>query len=109
MLSTSKGMRTINKYNFNYQKIKALLSIDSDDSIIEELLKPPETPNGIYYLYTIKDETKLGIKHVNQDIVSYNILSENSTYDFKNFVSEEFLGVYTSIDNIFRDWPEYVI
>lgn len=109
ILHTSKGICNLNRYSFNFNLILDLLKQNASEEKILPLLKTPDTPNGVYFAYLHKKTDVLFLKHKlngNENIIVLGNSKVSFTDDQNNHT---FLGVYSSIEDVNRDWPEYVI
>ena len=115
IVKTAMGLSTLDRKSFNFNKIKDLINKGSTETEILPLLKAPELPNGIYEAYLIPEEDKVAIKNTieveGHTTFSVFWLSEpqgNTVRHFKESKTK-FLGVYSSMEEVTQDWPEYAL
>lgn len=106
----STGPITITPETYNYNKLVKSFSTATEQQILD-LLVSPSYPDGIFRLYT----------HNNSYHVSHLSTTVNSHYFFDDTIQKfkqlsnpipynaYLLGVYTSFDEIFADFPEILL
>ena len=105
MIPTPNGPHYISPSSFNYHKILSMLPTHELDDILP-LFSPPETPNGVYYLYSLGNS----IQYVNYTLNKAAFLSKGSWWDTDvDTTNESLLGVFTSIAEIEDTFPEHFI
>ena len=111
ILTTSTGVTTVTKYSFNYLKIKELVKAENpSQKKIEELLIPPECPNGIYNLYHYPKSDIMAIVHTLPDnTVTHKTLRGECLDGLDSNMKKEYKGVYASFEDIIKDYPEYAL
>ena len=111
ILSTSKGVFTLNQYTFNFNKIIELVKAGSAEDLVLTLLEKPDTPNGTYFVYLDTITRKIFISHKKDDTETISVLGSSNELDQNSFSPAEytFLGVYISVESIYEDWPEYAL
>ena len=115
IVKTAMGLSTLDRKSFNFNKIKDLINKGSAETEVLPLLKVPELPDGIYEAYLIPKEDRVAIKNTieveGHTTFSVFWLSEPQGGIVRHFKEAEatFLGVYSSIEEITQDWPEYAL
>lgn len=109
ILHTSKGVATLNRKMFNFNKIKRLISNSAAEEKILPLLEPPKLPDGLYEAYLHQDT--MYIKHTCDTAddckITWNKAGSKNLTD--SVPDAKFMGVYTSEDELIADWPEYLL
>lgn len=108
ILNTSIGVSTISKYTFNFNKILALLKSNSSEEAVLPLLKPLETPEGIYFAYLDPCKNKIYLNHKQHGTETITVLGADVMETY-TLLEEDFLGTYISIESVYEDWPEYAL
>jgi hypothetical protein len=108
----SSGSVTITPRTYNYNKIVRNLDKLPEKDILE-LLKTPAYPNGIFELYSYTNT--LLVYHISLTANTIHILKNNKLeciyMDITPHKSPdcELLGVYSSEEDIVKDFPEYFL
>ena len=84
--------------SFNFHKLKNPLPVDE----ALKLLQPPELPNGVFKA-TIKSGTLCVNNYLPDGHTVVTVIAQNLLHP------DQFLGVFTSIDEIKDTFPEYFI
>lgn len=111
ILHTSKGITTLNRRSFNFNKIKTLIKKGAEEADILPLLSIPEMPNGIFELYLHVDSNTMLIKHMLHGGMTTNWSNLNNVSTIINHQEAplQYQGVYVSVEDIMEDWPEYIL
>ena len=114
ILSTSEGTKTITNRSFNYNKIKHLIDLGATEEEILPLTVPPVLEDGLYEAYLIPKLDAMYVSHKTQGNVDYIWVSkefEDRRYALDDIPSEakQYLGMYTSMNDVYADWPEYTL
>jgi hypothetical protein len=88
-----------------------------NNNVLEEeifpLLESPKLTNGIYQLFLIPTCNKLYYQHLKDTEKGTVETYKTITGDNIDFVPDEMprklLGVYTNVQDMITDWPEYTI
>ena len=98
LLRLPEGSHYITPYTYNYYKIMANFSTLTLDQL-RSLLVTPDFPNGVFYFY-VED---------NNPYITNNGLIYSFNKETTNLADATFKGIYTSIDEIKSEFPEYFI
>ena len=113
IINTLQGTYTLTKESFHFNKIKRLLAKNVSENEILPLLKSPKLSNGVYKAYLILDTKEMYYVHIqNTDIEIIQEFNMLNGTDFKEITDKqitEFMGIYTSKEELISDWPEYLI
>ena len=112
ILHTSKGATQFTRNSFNFHKIQKLVEEGAEEEVIAPLLEAPELPDGIYMLYKDPIVNKLFYKHSifrNGKLDEYYCWLHKPLEQGQDWDTYEFLGNYSSIQDIKYDWPEYLL
>ena len=97
IINLPSGPHTINPYTVGYKQI--IEALNSDIQLSEFLpLLSPKLPNGIFYAYDVNNELLV--------VVTTGIKSSTLTSLPSNAI---FLGAYASKEDLFNDYPEYLL
>jgi hypothetical protein len=108
ILNTSKGVYTLTRESFHYKKIKALVIKEADESQVLPLLKPVSLPNGIYKGYASADGV-LFYTLIHNTAVTASMYIHGTEVPDNILHTAVFLGVYSCLQDLIDDHPEYVI
>lgn len=106
LIPTPEGPKYITPESFNYHKILSMLPTHTVADILP-LFTPPETPNGVYRLYT--DGETLMCFNVQLPKPLLLISGTWKPYKSQTPPSDMLIGVFTSLDEIQDAFPEYFI
>lgn len=112
IIHMTKGMVTLNRKSFNFNKIKRMLRNDAAEGDILPLLTTPCLNDGIYQAYLIPKENIMFINHLvetpsgMETTTDWLSRSSDSKFDKDDI---KFMGVYASKADLIADWPEYTI
>lgn len=111
ILHMSKGMITLTRKSFNFNRIKHLLKKGAEEVDILPLLIPPKLDDGIYQANLIVSQNIMYISHLKETADGLKLEHDYLGRDYVKFLKEDVkcLGVYTSKLDIITDWPEYTI
>lgn len=108
-LQLSTGPITISPLTYNYNAICKLLPHTTDEQDILDLLKTPEFPYGVFYLYNHADRYIVR-NHHNYGTDNYEIRDAAFSMQVPSVPDDiTLLGIYTSLDEIRNDYPELFI
>ena len=97
VINLPSGPHTINPYTVGYKQI--IEALNSDIQLSEFLpLLSPKLPNGIFYAYD-----------VNNELLMVVITGLNGTTLTSLPSNAIFLGAYASKEDLFTDYPEYLL
>ena len=109
VIQLSTGPVTIGPLTYNYNTIRKLLPHTTNEEDICDLLKTPEYPYGVFYLY----------KYANRYIVQNHHNHGTDNYEIRDAIfstnasppphDATLLGVYVSLDEIRNEYPELFI
>lgn len=100
------GPHYVTPTSFNYRRIKSLLPITLTD--LTPLLIVPPTPNGVFYVhagYTLR------VLHITNDgTTSHFTMNTIDSFTTSSLRFDyEVNGVYTSLEDVYLDFPEYLL
>jgi hypothetical protein len=113
-LYTSKGLVTLNRESFHFNKVRKLVREGAEESDIKEFLKVPALPDGIYEAYEIRELNTMFIAHKAQkdnysDVATSYEWFDGTAVDDLSKQLGVFSGLYASMREVAEDWPEYLI
>jgi len=114
ILHTKKGATQVSRSNFNFTKIKNLISKGTDEESLLPLLEPPELPNGVYEAFEVPTLNKMYYKHTSNDNANFSSYYAEVGAGSANELTTKpaggvFVGVYASLKDLHYDWPEYLL
>lgn len=117
ILNTSVGVHTLTIKSFNFSKIKKLINEGAKEEEILPLLLPPKINDGVYEAYLVEELNVMIYKHykdpeskwLGDDLEKYiGVLGKTAVAD-TYIDNAKFMGIYTSLDELEADWPEYAL
>lgn len=110
IIHTSKGLVTLTRKSFNFNKIKRMLKKGVEEEDIFPLLTTPPLTDGIYEAYLNTDEQYMCYLHTQETPkgVTQTYLSLNGV-QISKLDNDKFVGIYASKQDLLDDWPEYRI
>ena len=111
LLKTSIGPKEIHPRSFNYNKILTLLTSNAGEDEILPLLVPPKLENGIYEAYISYEHNVMYIKHTVATSLSETYWAGQAIEGLRidEIKNPTYAGVYSSLESMQEDWPEYFI
>ena len=104
VINLPSGPHTINPYTVGYKQI--IEALNSDIQLSEFLpLLSPKLPNGIFYAYDVNNELLVVVTTGESKSIKY--LGGNSLASLPS--NAIFLGAYASKEDLFTDYPEYLL
>lgn len=113
ILNTVNGAVTLTRRNFNFNKIKNMIKQKRPEEEILPLLTAPELPEGIYQFYLVPTSNQVFYHHLEDTATgikeTFKDMSGDEIPHIPDEMPRKLLGVYTSVQEIILDWPEYTI